>query len=280
MKTKILKLVFVLIGISLNFSFYIPVRDLGEFLIQVPELGFYYLAIYFGYMVLLLSPLGDFWINLTIGARQPTHHELKRLNALRANLANSAVSKRIPFPETLKLLIMTEPYPNAMAYGQNMVAFTTGLLKSFGDDEIEGVMAHEIGHIVNRDNISDLLVAVSFGPALWVGRQIIDAIIFGIAELEMIVIVLGLVLAIFLMPCTIAALIFKLFEFIEAFLSRDEEFAADKYAVKLAGRDGLVGFLQQIEHLDTVPHGDFLAAYTASHPPTLVRIDHIEQQSA
>lgn len=58
----------------------------------------------------------------------------------------------IPMP---KLWTIDDPSPNAFATGRNpqhaSVAFTTGILQTMSDDEIEGVVAHELGHVLHRD---------------------------------------------------------------------------------------------------------------------------------
>jgi heat shock protein HtpX len=58
----------------------------------------------------------------------------------------------LPMP---KLWVIQEPSPNAFATGRNpqhsSVAFTTGLLELMNDQEVEGVIAHELGHILHRD---------------------------------------------------------------------------------------------------------------------------------
>ena len=58
----------------------------------------------------------------------------------------------LPMP---KLYLISEPSPNAFATGRNpshaSVAFTTGILQIMNDSELEGVIAHELGHVLHRD---------------------------------------------------------------------------------------------------------------------------------
>src|SRR4029453_14568293 len=66
-----------------------------------------------------------------------------------------------------KIYIIENPQPNAFATGRNpenaAVAATTGLLKMLSRDEIEGVMAHELAHVKNRDSLIMTITAVLAG---------------------------------------------------------------------------------------------------------------------
>jgi heat shock protein HtpX len=70
----------------------------------------------------------------------------------------------LPMP---KVYIIDTPQPNAFATGRNpqhaAVAATTGLLAMLGNDELEGVMAHELGHVKNRDTLIMTVTATLAG---------------------------------------------------------------------------------------------------------------------
>ncbi len=83
----------------------------------------------------------------------------------------------LPMP---KLYIIPEPSPNAFATGRNpkhaSVAFTSGILQLMNDNEIEGVVAHELGHVLHRDILissvaATLAAAITFlaRMAFWFG---------------------------------------------------------------------------------------------------------------
>jgi heat shock protein HtpX len=83
----------------------------------------------------------------------------------------------LPMP---KLYLIPEPSPNAFATGRNpahaSVAFTTGILQLMNDNEIEGVVAHELGHVLHRDILissvaATLAAAITFlaRMAFWFG---------------------------------------------------------------------------------------------------------------
>jgi len=71
-----------------------------------------------------------------------------------------AIAINIPKP---KIYIINDPAPNAFATGRNVnkgvVAVTTGLLEKMNREELQGVLAHEIAHIVNRDTLVGTIAA-------------------------------------------------------------------------------------------------------------------------
>lgn len=83
------------------------------------------------------------------GARQVSDSEAPEFHRMVARLAANA---GLPMP---KVYIIDNPQPNAFATGRNpenaAVAATTGLLRHLSPDEVEGVMAHELAHVKNRD---------------------------------------------------------------------------------------------------------------------------------
>ncbi len=85
------------------------------------------------------------------GARQVSESESPAFFRMIAKLAANA---NLPMP---KVYIIDQPQPNAFATGRNpqnaAVAATTGLLRQLSLDEIEGVMAHELAHVKNRDTL-------------------------------------------------------------------------------------------------------------------------------
>lgn len=98
------------------------------------------------------------------GAHQITEADHPRLYRVVENLA---ITTGTPMP---KVYLVNDPAPNAFATGRNpenaMVAATTGLLDLMSDAELEGVMAHELGHVRNYDIRVSMIV---FGLVVAVG---------------------------------------------------------------------------------------------------------------
>jgi len=96
-------------------------------------------------------------------ARRVSEQEAPELFAMTQKLAERA---DLPMP---KLFILDNKQPNAFATGRNpenaSVAVSTGLLDTLNDNEVAGVVAHELAHIKNRDTLT-MAVAATFGGAI------------------------------------------------------------------------------------------------------------------
>jgi heat shock protein HtpX len=95
------------------------------------------------------------------GARPATREEFFDLYTVTENLA---ITAGLPMP---KIYIIPDPAPNAFATGRNkehaVVAVTTGLLQILDKTELEGVIAHELAHVGNRDILLSSMVVVLVG---------------------------------------------------------------------------------------------------------------------
>jgi heat shock protein HtpX len=91
-----------------------------------------------------------------------------------------AAKANIPVP---KIYMIPTDSPNAFATGRNphhaSVAVTRGILDLCDDDEIEGVLAHELGHVKNRDILTSAIVATLAGAITFVGRMVFWGEMFG-----------------------------------------------------------------------------------------------------
>jgi heat shock protein HtpX len=158
------------------------------------------------------------------GAREIQKADNPRLYRIVENLA---ITDGLPMP---KVYIINDPAPNAFATGRDpktaSVCATTGLLELMTDRELEGVMAHEMGHVKNYDIRVSLIV---FGLVVAIGLIadiIVRMMFFGGRSRNnnlggpafLVVIVIGLVAAI-LAPITAAA--------VQAAISRQREYLAD-----------------------------------------------------
>lgn len=111
------------------------------------------------------------------GAREVSQAEAPELHALVASLAARA---QLPKP---KVYIVDNTTPNAFATGRNpehaAVAVTTGIMRILSQDELEGVLAHELGHIKNRDILIGSIAAVMAGAISYLATMAQWAMVFG-----------------------------------------------------------------------------------------------------
>ena len=105
---------------------------------------------------------------MSSGARPVTREQLPRLYAVMERLAAKA---NLPVP---KLYVVPEAAPNAFATGRNprhaSVAVTQGLLEIMNDDELEGVIAHELSHVRNYDILISSVAATLAGAIFSLSR--------------------------------------------------------------------------------------------------------------
>lgn len=111
---------------------------------------FLYLALIIGGTYALIQYFAAAKLALAMsGAREVSKKDAPRLYRTVENLS---IATGMPMP---KVYIMDDPAPNAFATGRDpkhaVVAATTGLLQIMDDDELEAVMAHEMGHVKNYD---------------------------------------------------------------------------------------------------------------------------------
>src|SRR6516162_4915881 len=114
---------------------------------------------------------------MSSGAKPVTREQLPRLYAVMERLSAKA---NLPLP---KLYVVPEAAPNAFATGRNprhaSVAVTQGLLELMNDDELEGVIAHELSHVRNYDILISSIAATLAGAVTWIAHIAQWALIFG-----------------------------------------------------------------------------------------------------
>ena len=173
------------------------------------------------------------------GAQPVTREQLPRLYEVMERLVAKA---RLPMP---KLYMIPQPAPNAFATGRNpshaSVAVTAGLMELMNDDELEGVIAHELSHVRNYDILITSIAATLAGAITWIAHIGQWAMIFGgySNSRDRRGGGLGALLMIFVAP--LAALLIQLG------LSRQREFAADASGARMVGHPyGLVSALEKL----------------------------------
>jgi heat shock protein HtpX len=143
------------------------------FLLVVIGIGWFFSYLYDTPLILIVAVVFSVVMNVVgywfsdklvlkmTGARAATRAEFFDLYT---SVENLAITAGLPSP---KVYIISDPAPNAFATGRNpehaVVAVTTGLLAILNKTELEGVLAHELAHIGNRDMFLSTAVVVLVG---------------------------------------------------------------------------------------------------------------------
>ncbi len=240
------------------------------------------LVMAFGFAILM--NFASYWFSdkivLAMYRAQPVgpDHVLYRVTERLAQRAG------LPMP---KVYVIPDPSPNAFATGRNpahaAVAATEGILRVLNENELEGVIAHELSHVKHRDILISSVAATMGAAIMMIARMAQFAAFFGGGRDDdnrgnPIALLLTMILA------PVAAML------IQAAISRSREFAADAGAAQLIGSPyGLVDALKKIETgvarvpLDANPatahmfimkpfSGAGMLSLFSTHPPTDARI--------
>jgi heat shock protein HtpX len=240
----------------------------------------------------LAMNFGMYWFSskivlMSYHAREVTEADAPRLLSIVRRLAGQA---QLPMP---KVYIIPGDTPNAFATGRNpehaVVAATEGILRLLSDDELEGVIAHELAHIKHRDILIATLVASMAGAITFAARMAMYASMFGGGSRDREDSnPLGQILLIILAP--VAAML------IQFAVSRSREFAADQGGAQISQRPmSLANALRKLERgVEQIPmqnagtstahlfimnpmFGGGITKLFSTHPPVEERIVRLEQ---
>lgn len=229
-----------------------------------------------------------------VDARSVTSIEEPRLHNV---VEEMAIAAGLPKP---KVAVIESPALNAFAFGlkatESTIGVTRGLLETLDRDALQGVVAHEMGHLTNDDVRHATLVAAIAGLIVFVG-EIVGRVLSRAGRLGTVrgrgrggsaVLVLFLILGVFVVLAPLCA------RLVQMAISRQREFLADATAVRLTRNPaGLVAALQTIagaslrldgasraaQHLFIAnPFGDVddrASALMSTHPPLNRRIERL-----
>ncbi len=198
--------------------------------------------LYIGVALALGMNVGSYWFSDKLvlsmtGARPVSKAEAPELYTIVENLA---ITAGLPMP---KVYIIDDMAPNAFATGRNpdhaVVAATTGLLQMLDKNEVEGVMAHEMAHIGNRDMLVMTVAVVLAGFVAIIADFFSRAMFFGGDRDRHPAFLIFGIIGIILAP--IAA------QMIQMAISRKREYLADASAALLTRYpEGLASALEKI----------------------------------
>jgi heat shock protein HtpX len=278
-KTWLLMSIFfvVIIGIGFFFSEYYGSPDI----------------LYFFVAFSILMNVASYWYSDKIALKLNHAKQIKKEDnaELWNTVENLSITAGLPMP---KVCIIDDPSPNAFATGRNkdhaVVAVTTGLLQILNKTELEGVIAHELSHVGNRDILLSSVVVVLVGFISIITNMFLRSTFFGIGGRGRdskndggILMLIGIVLSI-LAP--IVAILIQLA------ISRKREFLADASGALLTRYpEGLASALQKISNYSRpMAHANTATAHLfitnpfggagrkvsnlfSTHPPIQARIE-------
>ncbi len=240
--------------------------------------------------------IGSYWFSDKIvlrmyDAEKISEEENPELHKMLEKLSENA---GIPKPELYKNSMNV---PNAFATGRSpdkgVVCLTEGLMRELSKEEIEGVIAHELAHIKNRDSLVNAVVATVAGAIAVIAEMAFWSSMFGGRDKGEAIAAVS-----FMILIPIISVIIK------TAVSRTMEYRADSDAVRIHGqREGLASALQKIsranrqnskgreQHVSKVKEtgsnlfienpfsSDRMTKYFSTHPPTEKRIENIQNTS-
>jgi heat shock protein HtpX len=234
---------------------------------------------------------GDKLVMRMTGARLVSEQEAPQLHRIVAGIAAKA---NVPKP---KVGIVRTLSPNAFATGRSpansVVCVTEGALRLFSEDELEGVIGHEMSHVIHRDTLIAAMAATLVGALSWLAYMGRMGLLFGGGNSRdqrggggggALFAIVGLIFV------PIAASLMQLA------ISREREFGADEEGGRLTGRPMSLGSaLEKIERAvkngytiranpSTSPlwianpfAGDGMAELFMTHPLTRKRIERLKR---
>lgn len=247
------------------------------------------------FLFAVLMNVGSYWFSDKIvlklyKSRELSSEEAPELYSMVSRLSQSA---SLPMP---KIYLIPSEAPNAFATGRNpqhaVVAVTRGILRLLNSSELEGVLAHEMAHIKDRDILISSIAATLAGVIMMVASMARWAALFGGlggSDDDDGGGILGFLVLAFLAP--LAALIIQLA------ISRSREYLADSTGAQIAGNP--FGLASALEKLDDVSQkipmkanpatshlfivnplsGKSFMSLFSTHPPIVDRIARLRNQS-
>lgn len=252
-------------------------------------------GLYVAFILALMMNVGSYWFSDRIvlsmyGARELSPADAPALHAMVEDLARNA---GIPKP---RVAIIPQEAPNAFATGRGpehaVVAVTEGIMRLLTPEELKGVLAHEIGHVKNRDILIQSIAATLAGVIMYVASMIKWAALFGFGgndeeEGSNPIAAIGLAII-----APIAAML------IQMAISRSREYLADETGAQLSGTpDKLASALlklttwsQQVPMQDGNPatahmfivnpfSGQQIAQWFSTHPPVEERVSRLRSMA-
>ena len=222
------------------------------------------------------------------GERKPTAEESAYLEPLFEKLCSYSGVKR----DSLTVRMRNDEDINAFASGINHITIYTGALRALSEDQLVGVLAHELGHLRNRDTI---YLTITYAMDR-LGQLILNLVILLngalniLALIPIVNIVIRIIQIVLLVMIAAVEYVLRLPKWITYYFdSRRREYAADAYAVSIGLgrelRDGLVSLGLATDQIGILENGElydrestgFFSRLFITHPKMIKRIQRIDE---
>lgn len=253
------------------------------YIIAVILLGYPMLLFYLG-----ASGKGAHKVEKLFGARKFTHKEEQTLMPLISEVLtkhNQVSGSNWQYGKDIDVTIVDNDEINAIAFGKTHIIFTSGLLGVSDPEVFKAVLAHEIAHLYHKDTLIGLAnyyvqiptqivlnVFNSYKVAGHLKNTLLSTDNRNGAHFDKFA--LNLAMKLYFLPALLVGTIVNFIcNMTQKVLSKQQEIAADNYAVKLGYSDGLLIFFKSIEDSHVKPNR--LMKLFESHPEPKLRIENV-----
>lgn len=246
--------------------FFIAWLVLGANLLSFQIVGVIYLVA----IVLSFTPPVEAIMRFLNGARKIERaDDWERLNPIFESVYEAALKVNPSIFKGIRLFIVESSDINAFALGRKTLAINRGAMDALPDEELYGLMAHEMGHFSNGDTMASLVMLA--GNIMF---SLLYSILKGIAKFFHFVFILNdiaIMRPIWWLISKIARAIQWIGDFILMPVSRENEFAADEFAFHCGYGQELNNMIEKLSSLYEEKPWEFQDYIKSTHPPLAVR---------
>lgn len=222
-----------------------------------------------------LRPLQNILIKF-MGVRAPQGQEIEYIDVLSKAISQYANVNR----DDYQWHVIDDPTWNAFAFGKNHITLNTGLIADFEPNEILGILAHEMGHLQNKDTSYGMLIYAMSIASEYVIR-IYSYVVRFLAMFQRIP-VLGLLFTMLVWVFNIQMFIIRYMlnaplEWALLYSKRTQEYAADRYACEIGLGEHLHSALSKLRSSEGGHNPSILEIIYSTHPKTENRLAEISK---
>lgn len=237
--------------------------------------------------------LTDLYFFFRYHLRRPTRPEEEKLAA-----AFHAVRESAGYKKAVKLRVHESGGWNAFAVGTRTIAVSKGMLADLTDDELKGILAHELGHLVSYDTVmGSAYLTAAYLPWVigFVYRWIVKVASWGFRRRYRVLsgifwlLILGAILYFLHLQKAVIAIIFftllfavltPVFRFLTLLLMRVTEYRQDAFAQRLGYGKGLRDVLEKMTHKSEHDVNPYYIVFNSTHPIIYNRIRRLDELEA